>query len=214
MFSLFPQNLEFFDGFDKAAQNAERSAELLVEYSLANSERRQELVGAIKEQEHIGDHLTHDTLDRLQKTYLTPIDREDIHALIAGIDDVVDNIDAVAQRIMFYKISTIISGFQDQCQVLVKATHCMAEVIFALRHLKNRKRRQSAPRIEDLIIAVHDAENEGDEIHHQFLGELFEGGFDPYEVIKWKELYELVEQAIDCCEDVANIVHGIVLKNA
>ncbi len=90
----------------------------------------------------------------------------------------------------------------------------MTNAVAALRHLNNRKKRSSRPSIEELLIAVHEAENEGDEIHHRFLAQLFESGFDPFEVIKWKELYEIVEQAIDCCEDVANVVHGIVLKNA
>ncbi len=214
MFGLLPQNLEFFDCFDKASRNASRAAELLVEFSTVDGRRRRELVGAIKENEHIGDGLTHETFKRLEQTYLTPIDRDDIHALITKIDDVVDHIDAVAQRMVFYKIEAITSDFQSQCQVLVKATQHMSNAVAALRHLKNRKKRSSQPRIEELLIAVHEAENEGDEIHHRFLAQLFECGFDPFEVIKWKELYEIVEHAIDCCEDVANIVQGIVLKNA
>lgn len=214
MFGLLPQNLEFFDCFDKASQNANRAAELLLEFSTVNGLRRRELVGAIKENEHVGDDLTHETLKRLEQTYLTPIDRDDIHALITKLDDVVDHIDAVAQRMVFYKIETITSDFQSQCQVLVTATELMSKAVAALRHLKNRKKRSSPPRIEELLIAVHEAENEGDEIHHRFLAQLFESGFDPFEVIKWKELYEIVEGGIDCCEDVANIVHGIVLKNA
>ena len=213
MFGLLPQNLEFFDGFDKASQNALRTAELLVEFSTGDVLRRRELVGAIKESEHIGDNLTHETLGRLEKTYLTPIDRDDIHALITRMDDVVDAIDAVAQRMIFYKIEIITPDFQNQCQVLVKATRAMAEAVAYLRYLKSRTGRPSGQKIEQLLIAVHEAENEGDDIHHQFLAQLFECGFDPFEVIKWKELYEIVEQAIDRCEDVANIVHGIVIKN-
>lgn len=213
MFSLFPQNLEFFDCFDQAAKNALRAAELLAEYSKVEGTRRRELMGAIKESEHIGDNLTHETLNRLQKTYLTPIDRDDIHSLITELDDVTDNIDAAAQRIMFYKIEKITPGFQNQCEVLVKATSSMTRAVAGLRQLTSHKK-SNGPKIEDLIIAVHEAENEGDEIHHRFLGELFECGFDAFEVIKWKELYEIVEQAIDCCEDVANIIHGIALKNA
>ncbi len=214
MFGLLPQNLEFFDCFDKASQNVLRTAELLAEFSTVSGQRRRELVGAIKENEHVGDGLTHETLKRLEQTYLTPIDRDDIHALITKIDDVVDQIDAVAQRMVFYKIDAITSDFQSQCQVLVTATQNMTNVVAALRRLKNRKKRSSQPSIEELLIAVHEAENEGDEIHHRFLAQLFESGFDPFEVIKWKELYEIVEQAIDYCEDVANIVHGITLKNA
>ncbi len=213
MFGLLPRNLEFFDCFDKASQNALRTAELLADFSTTDGQRRLELVGAIKENEHVGDVLTHETLHRLGQTYLTPIDRDDIHALITRIDDVVDEIDAVAQRMVFYKIEAITSDFQQQCQVLVTATRNMAAAVAALRFLKNRKKRSGKRSIEELLIAVHEAENEGDTIHHRFLAQLFESGFDPFEVIKWKELYEIVEQAIDCCEDVADTVHGIVLKN-
>ena len=213
MFGLLPKNLEFFDCFDKASQNALRTAELLVEFSTGDALRRRELVGAIKESEHVGDNLTHETLGRLEKTYLTPIDRDDIHALITRMDDVVDAIDAVAQRMIFYKIETITPDFQNQCQVLVKATRAMADAVACLRYLKSRTGPPGGQKIEQLLIAVHEAENEGDDIHHQFLAQLFECGFDPFEVIKWKELYEIVEQAIDRCEDVANIVHGIVIKN-
>ena len=158
--------------------------------------------------------MTHETLKRLEQTYLTPIDRDDIYELITKIDDVVDHIDAVAQRMVFYKIEAITFDFQSQCQVLVRETQYMTNAVAALRHLKNRKKRSSRPSIEDLLIAVHEAENESDDIHHRFLVQLFKSGFDPFEVIKWKELYEIVEQASDCCEDVANIVLGIVLKNA
>lgn len=213
MFGLLPRNLEFFDCFDQAAQNALRTAELLAEYSTSQGVRRRELVGAIKEKEHVGDKLTHDTLDRLQKTYLTPIDRDDIHGLITELDDVVDYIDAAAQRIMFYKIQEITPGFQRQCEILVEAALRMTEVVAALRNFKRQGKHSTGQRIEELIIGVHDAENEGDENHHRFLGELFESGFDPMDVIKWKELFEIVEAAIDCCEDIANIVHGIVIKN-
>ena len=104
MFGLLPKNLEFYDCFDRAAKNAVRSAELLLESAKATNGRRHELVSAIMDAEHTGDRVTHETLDRLEQTYITPIDREDIHSLITRIDDVVDMIDAVAQRMMFYKI--------------------------------------------------------------------------------------------------------------
>jgi uncharacterized protein len=212
MFGLLPKNLEFFDGFDSAAANALRTAELLAEFSTADLFRRRELLMAIMESEHVGDKLTHETLDRLEKTYLTPIDREDIHSLIKGLDDVVDAIDAVAQRLMFYRIERITSEFQDQCQALLKAARPMADAVAGLRNLKGRHR-GNGPKIDQAIIAVHQAENEGDDIHHRVLGELFDGGLDAFDVIKWKELYEFVEGALDRCDDVADIVHRIVLKN-
>lgn len=212
MFGLLPKNLEFFDCFEKAAQNALHSAELLANCAKQNSFGDFQRVAAISEAEHVGDKITHDTLDRLEQTYITPIDRDDIHRLITRLDDVVDTIDAIAQRMMYYKIAQISEKFQSQCQVLVKAVQSMGAAVAALRYMKDRRKQPGEP-IEQLIIAVHTAEEEGDTIHNKFLGELFELGLDPFQVIKWKELHELVEQAIDYCDDVACMVHGIVLKN-
>ncbi len=212
MFGLLPKNLEFFDCFERAAQNSVYCAELLADLAKSGEIANVERIAAIIESEHAGDRITHETLDRLEQTYITPIDRDDIHRLISRIDDVVDATEAVAQRLMYYKITSIKEGFQNQCGVLVKAAKLMGEAVTALRYMKDRGKKAGIS-IEKLIIAVHTAEEEGDSIHHKFLGELFESGLDAFQVIKWKELYELVEQAIDYCDDVACMVHGIVLKN-
>ncbi|MCX7421387.1 MAG: DUF47 family protein [Planctomycetia bacterium] len=212
MFGLLPKNLEFFDCFERAAQNSVHCAELLADLAKSGEIANVERIAAIIESEHAGDRITHETLDRLEQTYITPIDRDDIHRLITRIDDVVDATEAVAQRMMYYKITSIKEGFQNQCGVLVKAAKSMGEAVTALRYMKDRGKKAGVS-IEKLIIAVHAAEEEGDSIHHKFLGELFESGLDAFQVIKWKEVYELVEQAIDYCDDVACMVHGIVLKN-
>jgi uncharacterized protein len=213
MFGLLPKNLEFYDCFDRAVDNAVRAAELLLECAKATNGRRHELVSEIMDAEHTGDRVTHETLDRLEQTYITPIDREDIHSLITRIDDVVDMIDAVAQRTMFYKIELVRDEFVSQCAVLAKACRLMADAVHAVRHMKDRRQRKSGESLDDLMIAVHEAEEEGDAIHHQILAELFECGMDAMQVIKWKELHHLVEEAIDYCDDVAIVVHRIVLKN-
>jgi uncharacterized protein len=213
MFRLLPKNLEFFDCFETAVQNAVRSAELLADFARSGDHKREEIVAAIVETEHAGDRVTHETLDRLEQTYITPIDREDIHSLITRIDDVVDMIDAVAQRMTFYKIEGVRKDFVDQCGVLVKASRLMADAVMGLRHMKDRKWKKDGSSLEQLIIAVHESEEDGDSIHHHFLAELFECGLDAFQVIKWKELYELVEEGIDYCDDVAVVVHRIVLKN-
>ena len=139
-------------------------------------------VAAITEAEHAGDKITHDTLDRLERTYITPIDRDDIHRLSTRLDDVVDSIDAIAQRMMYYKITAISDRFLNQCHVLVKAVRSMGAAVAGLRHMKDR-RRLKGESIEQLIIAVHTAEEEGDTIHNKFLGELFELVLDPFQVI-------------------------------
>ncbi len=213
MFGLLPKNLEFFDCFERAAQNALHCAELLSDFAQKGNCRDFERVTAMTEAEHIGDKITHETLDRLERTYITPLDRDDIHRLITRIDDVVDSTEAIAQRIMYYKIDSISERFQNQCAVLVKAVRSLVDAVAALRYMKDRARNKGSASIEQLIIAVHAAEEEGDSIYHKFLGELFESGLDPFQVIKWKELHDLVEQAIDYCDDVACMIHGIVLKN-
>ncbi|MFO0870101.1 MAG: DUF47 family protein [Pirellulales bacterium] len=212
MFGLLPKNLEFFDCFERAAERAVRSAELLLAFA-REPRRNQEMAEAIFEVEHECDKITHETLDRLEQTYITPIDRDDIYKMITGIDNVVDTIDAVAQRMLCYKIEAATNDFVNQCEVLVKACSTLRDAVHGLRSVADRKLRKSETSLDRLIIAVHQAEEEGDRIHHRFLGQLFESGFDAFQVIKWKELYELAEQAIDYCDDNACLIHSILLKN-
>ena len=138
MFGLLPKNLEFFDCFERAAQNSVHCAELLADLAKSGEIANVERIAAIIESEHAGDRITHETLDRLEQTYITPIDRDDIHRLITRIDDVVDATEAVAQRMMYYKITSIKEGFQNQCGVLVKAAKSMGEAVTALRYMKDR----------------------------------------------------------------------------
>lgn len=213
MFGLLPKNLEFFDCFEEAAVNALHCAELLADFVRQGNYKDHERVAAISEVEHKGDQITHRTLDRLEQTYITPIDRDDIYRLITRIDDVVDSMEAVAQRMLYYKIEQINESFPDQCVVLVRAVRSMVAAVAGLRHMKERGKHKGGSSLEDLIIAVHAAEEEGDTIHHKFLARLFESGLDAFQIMKWKELHELVEGAIDYCDDVACLLHGIVLKN-
>ena len=212
MFGLLPKNLEFFDCFERAAENALHCAKLLADLARSGEVGNFDRLGAITESEHIGDKITHETLDRLERTYITPIDRDDIHRLITRIDDVVDATEAVGQRMMYYKITAISEAFRKQCDVLVKAAGLMRDAVYALRHMKDRGKKAGIS-INQILIAVHTAEEEADSTHHKFLGELFESGLDPFQVIKWKELHELVEEAIDYCDDVACMIRGIMLKN-
>jgi hypothetical protein len=214
MFGLLPRNLEFFDLFEQAAGNALATAELLAELSITDRQSRQGLIEQLKEKEHVGDNIAHETLDRLQTSYLTPIDREDIFGLIKLIDDVVDRIDGVGQRITTYRIEALTDGFREQCQVLVDAVRLTSEAIGRLRHLKARKPRANGPRIEELLIAIHEAENVADALYQRQLGDLFDAQANALDVIKWKEVYDVVEEAVDCCEDIANLLHGILVKNA
>jgi uncharacterized protein len=213
MFSLLPKYVDYFDSFERAAQNAVHCAELLADLAEKGDDPGNRLVTSIIEGEREGDKITHETLDRLEQRYFAPIDREDVYDLIWRIDDVVDRIDAAGQRMMFYKIVVVRQDFISQCAVLLKATHLMASAVSSLRYIKDRKPPTNTASVDELKIVVHQAEEEGDNIHHQFLAQLFDGQLDAFQVIKWKELYELVEQAIDYCDEVTCVVHRIVVKN-
>jgi hypothetical protein len=214
VFRLQPKYVDYCDAFDRAAQNAVHSAELLADLAKEGGHSHSELVTAIIQAEHEGDQITHETLDRLARSNFAPIDREDIYDLVSRIDDIVDMVDAVGQRIIFYKIASVEDDFVSQCAVLVKASHLMAGAVSRLRHMEDRKAPTLAASVDELMMVVHQAEQEGDTIHHQVLEQLFDGRLDAFQVIKWKELYELVERAIDHCDAATCTVHRIVAKNA
>ncbi len=206
MFSIIPRNTAFFDLFDKAAavviRAAEEYARLAQDYA-----RRTEHVARIRELEHEGDEIAHETYDRLDKTFLTPIDREDIEDLMKRMDDVVDEIDAAAKRLTLYRIPEPTTWLLKQTEVLVKASHLVGKAVRRLRNLKQ------PDGLHDDLVEIHRLENVGDDHNHAAIAELFEKGGDPMLVMKWKEIYDLTERAIDRCEDIANTIRGIVLKN-
>ena len=207
VFRLIPREEGFFDLFEAAARNAHDAAkafaELCADYT--DVERKAQ---KIKDLEHAGDKLTHDTMTKLNQTFITPIDREDIHKLITRMDDVVDLIDTAVGRMTLYKIRTVTPQATQIAQVLVSATAILADLLPTLRNLA-----KSAD-IFRMCIDVHTQENEGDRITQEALASLFESGWDAALMIKWKDVYEALENATDRCEDVANIVEGIALKNA
>ncbi|MCZ7643743.1 MAG: DUF47 family protein [Planctomycetota bacterium] len=206
---LFGQtDRHFFDLFERAAENMVRTSELFRQM-LTEFERRQEVLGAIREAEHRGDALTHETITKLDQTFITPLDREDIHHLIAQTDDVVDLIDSAAQRIVLYRVDKPTDDFVKQANVAVEITTVLAQAIKALRNLKQQRQ------LSDLLIRIHDLENKGDELYHTMLARLFtDHRQDPIFVIQWKELYEIVESSIDACETVAHVIRSIMVKNA
>lgn len=209
MFSLItPKNAAFFDMFEKAAGVIVRAAEAY-EQLAKDYPRRIEHVARIRQLEHDGDEIAHRTFDHLDQSFITPFDREDIETLMVRMDDVVDEIDAAAKRLTLYKIPEPTPSFIKQAEVLVKATRLTAEAVAALRNLKKPNG------LQNKLVEIHFLENVGDENNHAALAELFEHhGQDPMFVMKWKEIYELTERAIDRCEDIANVIRGIVLKNA
>lgn len=207
MFSLIPRDRVFFNLFEEAARNAHAGAvallDLLVDYR--DTEMKTAKIRAL---EHEGDRITHDTIERLNQTFITPLDREDIHELICRIDDILDHIDAAATRLGLYRITAVTDDAIALGRVLVEATKIIAELLPQMRQMK---------RTDTLIrrcIDIHTQENEGDRIEQHALASLFEGTTDTILVIKWKDIYQDLEAASDRCEDVANVIEGIILKNA
>lgn len=207
MFSIIPRNMAFFDLFEKAGAVVVRAAETYAALA-CDYEHRTEHVARIRQLEHDGDEIAHRAFDRLDKSFITPFDREDIEILMVRMDDVIDEIDAAAKRLTLYQIPAPTGAFIKQTEVLLKACRLTAEAVTRLRDLKKPNG------LHEALVEIHFLENVGDDNNHAALAELFEKGGDPLLVMKWKEIYELTERAIDRCEDIANIIRGIMLKNA
>ena len=205
-FRLIPREEAFFDLFEKAATNLLEAARLLVQTmerfdGVVENARRMERL------EHEGDQLIHEIMARLHRTFLTPFDREDIHQLASSIDDVLDFIEATTERFVLYKITTVTPFAKELSQVIVKQVEEIHRVMPQLRRLRH----------EDLMphcIEINRLENHGDRLLRDAVVALFDSQANPIEVMKWRELYDLLETAIDKCEDVAVVVEGIFLKNA
>jgi uncharacterized protein len=206
MFNLLPRDTTFFDLFEGLATHAVSCSEHLRRLAVAFPKIEVE-VQRIRQEEHQADDLAHTALDRLDRTFITPFDREDIHTLVNELDNVVDMVDALAKRFTLYNIKNMEPVFVKQCEVLVRATATLSEAVHRLR--KSRKLSE----LSDKLIEIHRLESEGDDNHHAAISKLYGGTVEPLEVMKWKELYDYIENAIDGCEDVGNTLERIVLKN-
>jgi predicted phosphate transport protein (TIGR00153 family) len=194
----------YFELFEEAGRNILKTAELL-ERMLSNFPDDKELAGEILDCEHEGDRITHDIIDRLNHASVTPIDREDILALASSLDDIVDYTEEVADYLGLYKIEAPMDQSMKLARVLQDAAKQIAEAIPRLRGFRD---------ISHYTVEVNRLENEGDRITREAIAALFDGGIDPMVVIRWKDLYERLEAAIDATEKVANIMEGIVIKNS
>jgi len=203
--NFIPQEARFFELFDQSAQNVVKGAELLLQL-VSDHGRAADLRKEIEEVEHEGDIITHDIADRLNRTFITPFDHEDIHELAGRMDDILDNIEATADRMFLYEAGEPSPEMVDLVKVLAEATHVLQKAVGGLSNMKN------ARRILDYCIEIHRLENVGDEDSRIALAKLFKTS-DAIYALKWKEIYDHVEEALDNCEDVASIVEGIVVKH-
>lgn len=207
MFKFTPSNTRFFDHFDAASDVLVRAAEHFFEF-LGRFDAPQQCADELTRLEHEGDEITHRTMELLDKSFITPLERGDIRRLIMALDDVLDYVDDAARRIALYEIREVRPDVRELARVLLDATKGVQAAVHKLRHLQRRDH------IMDDCVAIHHLEDEGDRLHHDALARLFKSGLDPLSVIKWKDIIEDVEASIDSCQDVANVVEGIVLENA
>ena len=198
-----PKEREFFDLFEEAGSNIVRAAELL-ERMLDQWPDHGELARDVVVCEQEGDRITHDIIQRLNSTFVTPIDREDIYALASGMDDIVDFIEEVADFLGLYRIEAPMDQAVRLARVLHQAVRNISEAIPRLRTLKD---------ISHYTVEVNRLENEGDKIHREAVASLFDHGIDPMMVIRWKDIFERLEEAIDSTERAANILEGVMIKN-
>ncbi len=204
---FFPKPTEFFDLFEKAANNILHGARLLDDF-VSNHVDLEEKLKKLEDVEHVGDQITHDTIELLNKTFITPIDREDIHSLVSEMDDILDLIYGTANRIVLYKVP---APGVDMKKVVKSLVRAVEEVSKAVPRLRNMKKPEM---ILAQCIEINRLENEADEALRMAISNLFERETDAIKVIKEKEILETLESATDRCEDVANVLEGIVLKNA
>lgn len=206
---LKPREMVFFDLLESAAGNAYQASQLFDrEIRTGDPARFAELRRQMKDLEHIGDDLTREIMDRLNHTFVTPIDREDIMELAHALDDVVDKIHAVCERLILYRISHVMPAVTEISSIVVEGSGEIVHLIRSLRNMSNQKD------IRDRIQRVHTLENKADSIYHAGLAQIFEDPKDPIELIKWKEILEQIEDATDKIELVAKVIGSTVMKNA
>ena len=205
MLNLLPKDTVFFDLFEEMSRHAVSCAEHLRKLAKSFPDITASLQ-RIREEEHAADDLAHKALDRLDRTFITPFDREDIHTLVGEIDDIVDGVDALAKRFPLFHVKAMEPTFLKQTDVLVAATVTLSEAVHRLR--KSRKLSE----LSDKLIEIHHNESIGDDNHHAALSRLFDGSCPPLFTLKWKEIHTMIEEAIDACEDAGNILERIVLK--
>lgn len=203
---LFPKSHDFFHYFQLSAENIVDGTGLLCRM-IANREGRHELLCELKEIEQKGDHLTHEVIDLLHKTFLTPFDRSDIYTLIVKMDDVLDFAYFVGNRMTRYDVREMPEEVPQLADIVHKGALAIKEAILKLKDMKNSQN------VLKYCIEINRLENEADEKMNHAIENLFKNDWDPYEVIKLKEILENLEGCADVCEDVANSIESIILRN-
>jgi hypothetical protein len=201
--SLVPKEQDYFRLFSDLAANLDEAAQLLVKF-MDDFGQAKSIGAAILELEHVGDKILHDIVKRLNRSFITPIDREDIYDLVATMDEVLDNIEQASDAMVLYRVKEPTQYARRQAKVIAEAAAVLHQIIDDLEKRTDLMER---------VISVNSLENEGDRIVREAIAALFDDDIDAKDIIKWKDIYEVLESAIDECEHVANVIESIVLKH-
>lgn len=204
---IIPKDEKFYDLFEELADKIEEGGKLFHDI-LEKYEYSEPKLSKLKEIEHEADTITHRTYEKMHKTFLTPLDREDIYALVNKMDSILDMIEAAAIRMYIYKIKKVAPELKELMLILNNSVSGVKRIAYLLR--QNKK---NISEIMEICIKINSLENEADYVLRQAMARLFEQEKDPLELLKWKEIFERIEAATDVCEDVSNVVEGIVLKH-
>ena len=204
---LLPRDERFFDLFTSVATLTVEAAKHLRELLTSDVDHRSFLIESIKRLEHEADALTHEIITRLDRSFITPLDREDIHLLASRLDDIMDRIDGTARRVQIYRTGPAPHGVIVIADVIVRSTQ---QVLEAVRVLSGEK----APVVIAACTQIKKLEEEGDFAYHEWLAKLFEEERDPITLIKWKEIYDTLEKTLDQADDVANVLESIAIKHS
>jgi len=200
---LTPQRREFFGLFVQASANAREIARLLVEFLDEWPDERGRLLD-IREAEHEGDRLTREVIDLLNRTFVTPFDRDDMYRLITVIDDICDHVDEAADDIDAYEVRDVPVRARDQAEVIYRAASRLHEAVELLEGFRDSGRQ---------LFALRELEDEGDRLSREAVADLFRSGRDPLTIIRWKDIHEQLEEAVDACENAADVLEAILVKN-
>ena len=206
MFGLIPKEEQFFKLFKEMTTNILEGATVLKDM-LDRLEDPMESQRKIKEIEHRGDALTHTIIQKLNKTFITPLDREDVYSLASKLDDILDLIDASAQRFIMYNVDRSTPDAKSLAYLILQGCHVVDKAVSRLGSKANDQ-------IFECCVEINAIENEADRVAREAIGRLFDEEKNPIELLKWKEIYETLERATDKCEDAANILESVVVKNA
>jgi uncharacterized protein len=202
--SLVPQKREFFALFNQAAANIVEISERLIELLDEFPDRADDRMRDIKELEHSGDRTTHDLIDLINRTFVTPFDRDDLYRLATVLDDICDHVDDSAEMVVGYGVREVRGPAREQARVIHRAATKLAEAIGRLEGFKDSKRQ---------LIELRELEDEGDRLARAAISGLFDGSTDAIELVRWKDIHEQLEEAVDACENAADVLEAILVKN-